>query len=139
MFKDNLIALRKRNHMTQEELAEKIGVSRQALAKWETGETVPDLERSALIAQVFSVTLDDLVNQPDMEFVLSSPSKKKHVFGHVKVGEKGQIVIPVNARRIFGIKPGDGLIVLGDEDQGLALLNEQHFWQMAEMIRKSRE
>lgn len=47
------------------------------------------------------------------------PVKKgQHIFGTVKVGEKGQIVIPKEARRIFGIKPGDTLLVLGDEAQG---------------------
>ena len=40
----------------------------------------------------------------------------------VKVGEKGQIVIPAKARKIFDIKPGDVLMVLGDEEQGIALL-----------------
>jgi AbrB family looped-hinge helix DNA binding protein len=42
----------------------------------------------------------------------------KHLFGLVKVGERGQIVIPKAARDIFGIKPGDELLVLGDEKQG---------------------
>ena len=44
MFKDNLIRLRKYKQLTQEELAEKVGVTRQAIAKWESGETMPDLE-----------------------------------------------------------------------------------------------
>ena len=42
----------------------------------------------------------------------------KYVFGTVKVGEKGQIVIPRDARKLFGIQPGDTLLVLGDEKQG---------------------
>lgn len=49
----------------------------------------------------------------------------KHIFGMVKVGEKGQIVIPANARKIFGIQPGDQLLMLGDEKQGLALMTEK--------------
>lgn len=49
-------------------------------------------------------------------------TSKKHIFGTVKVGEKGQIVIPRDARRIFNINPGDSLIVLGDEDQGIAII-----------------
>ncbi|MBO5976639.1 MAG: AbrB/MazE/SpoVT family DNA-binding domain-containing protein [Oscillospiraceae bacterium] len=43
----------------------------------------------------------------------------KHIFGTVKVGEKGQIVIPKDAREIFGISPGDTLLVLGDEKNGI--------------------
>ena len=47
--------------------------------------------------------------------------KGKHVFGTVRVGEKGQIVIPKEARRLFGIKPGDTLLVLGDEESGILI------------------
>ena len=43
----------------------------------------------------------------------------KHIFGTVKVGEKGQIVIPKDAREIFGIAPGDTLLILGDEKNGI--------------------
>lgn len=49
----------------------------------------------------------------------------KHIFGTVKVGEKGQIVIPKKARDLFDIKPGDQLLVLGDEDSGLALMKNE--------------
>ncbi len=45
----------------------------------------------------------------------------KHVFGTAKIGEKGQIVIPKEARELFGIKPGDSLLILGDEDAGLII------------------
>ena len=43
---------------------------------------------------------------------------KRHIFGTAKVGEKGQIVIPKDARQIFGVKPGDTLLILGDEETG---------------------
>ena len=46
----------------------------------------------------------------------------KHLFGTVKVGEKGQIVIPKEARDMLGVKPGDTILVLGDEERGLAIL-----------------
>ena len=54
----------------------------------------------------------------------------KYIFGLARVGEKGQIVIPAKARKLFGIEPGDKLIVLGDEAQGLALLAEKDFMEM---------
>ena len=60
--------------------------------------------------------------------------KGKHIFGTVKVGEKGQIVIPKEARDIFGIKPGDMLLVLGDEQQGIALVNNDLFRKFAEGV-----
>ena len=50
----------------------------------------------------------------------------KYIFGVVKVGDKGQIVIPTDARNVYGIKPGDALIMLGDE-RGIALLKTEIF------------
>ena len=50
----------------------------------------------------------------------------KYIFGVVKVGDKGQIVIPKDARNVYGIKPGDALIMLGDE-HGIALLKTEIF------------
>ena len=43
------------------------------------------------------------------------------------VGEKGQIVIPKQAREIFGIRPGDTLLLLGDEERGIAIPNKEAF------------
>jgi len=65
--------------------------------------------------------------------------KGKHIFGIVRVGEKGQIVIPKEARDIFDIKPGDSLLVMGDEAQGIALAKSELFMQFAEDIFNARE
>ena len=61
MFAENLIQLRKLNHMSQDELADQIGVSRQTLSKYETGESLPDIERCKRLADVFGVTVDELL------------------------------------------------------------------------------
>ena len=53
----------------------------------------------------------------------------KYIFGVVKVGDKGQIVIPRDARRIYDIKPGDSLMMLGDH-KGIALLKTELFQTM---------
>lgn len=50
------------------------------------------------------------------------PIKGRHMFGLVKIGEKGQILIPKEAREIFNLRPGDKLLLLGDEARGLALV-----------------
>ena len=128
MFKDNLVQLRKLNNLTQEDVAEKVGVTRQAIAKWEAGVTTPDLEKSRILAEIFEVSLDDLANyEPEENMGLVVPPKGKHMFGVVTVGDKGQIVIPAKARKIFDISSGDQLVVLGDESQGLALIKAEGF------------
>ena len=136
MFRDNLVHLRKLNRMTQEDVAEKVGVTRQAVAKWESGETVPDLDKCRLLADVFGVSLDDLANyKSDENLGLDLPPKGKHLFGIVTVGDKGQIVIPAKARKLFDISAGDQLVVLGDEGQGLAIIKAQSFLALADAVR----
>ena len=138
MFNENLVRLRKINQMTQEDIAEALGVSRQAVAKWESGETIPDLEKCKLLAELFGVSLDDLANyEPEDNLGLDVPPKGKHLFGMVTVGDKGQIVIPARARKLFDISPGDQLVVLGDESQGLAIIKAKDFLNMANMIRNA--
>lgn len=139
MFKDNLVSLRKMNHLSQEELADKLAVSRQTLSKYETGESLPDIEKCKAMADVFGVSLDDLVNYESSHYGLGVPPKGKHIFGMVKVGDKGQIVIPSKARKLFQIEAGDNLIVLGDELQGIAIIKEESFLAMADKIRKTQE
>ncbi|HWQ05896.1 MAG: AbrB/MazE/SpoVT family DNA-binding domain-containing protein [Clostridiaceae bacterium] len=66
--------------------------------------------------------------------------KGKHLFGTVKVGEKGQIVIPKEARDIFNIQPGDSLVVLGDEATGLAIMkNDAFLSQVADAIFRQKQ
>ena len=137
MIGENLQYLRKRFHFSQEEVAERVGVSRQAVAKWEAGETVPDLPNSIALAELYDVTLDDLVHHRVEEANgMPIPPRGRHIFGAVTVGDKGQIVIPVKARKIFGIQPGDALIVLGDEKQGLALMKQSDLLNLLDAIRR---
>ena len=63
----------------------------------------------------------------------------KYVFGVCKVGEKGQIVIPKEARDVFDIKSGDSLVMLGDERQGMALIKTEVFSAVANEILGDRK
>ena len=140
MFRENLIILRKLHNMSQEQLAEKIGISRQTLSKYETGESVPDIDKSKIIADFFGVSLDDLANyDPTENKGMKIPPRGKHMFGSVKVGDKGQIVIPARARKVFDIQPGDNLIVLGDEEQGIAIIKEKGLMDLLNMAREVEE
>jgi len=62
--------------------------------------------------------------------------KGKYVWT-AKVGEKGQIVIPKEAREVFNIQPGDTLLLLGDEAQGIAIVKREMFVKFAEAILKT--
>lgn len=62
----------------------------------------------------------------------------KHIFGTVKVGTKGQIVIPKEARDIFDIKTGDSLLMIGDEKQGIALVKKEVFFKFADAILNAK-
>ena len=139
-FAENLTELRKLKNYSQEDLAERIGVSRQTLSKYETGESLPDIEKCRQLADVFSVTVDDLISyeKSDEENMgYGIPPRGKHIFGMVRVGEKGQIVIPAKARKIFDIAPGDNLIVLGDEGQGIALIKEKSLLGLINRAKKT--
>ena len=140
MFKDNLVQMRKLLQLTQEDLAEKLGVTRQSVAKWEAGESIPDLDKCKQLADIFGVSLDDLANyEPEENLGMGVPPKGKHLFGLVTVGDKGQIVIPAKARKIFEISTGDQLVVLGDEGQGLALVKASNFLSLANMVKKLKK
>jgi transcriptional regulator with XRE-family HTH domain len=60
-FSDNLQYLRKKNKITQEELADEINVTRQSVSKWETGEAFPDTDKLILLCEKFNMTMDKLV------------------------------------------------------------------------------
>lgn len=135
MISENLLTLRKRAHYSQETVAEKIGVSRQAVAKWESGQAVPDILNCEKLAQLYDVSLDDLVHYDSRDSMLPIAPKGKYLFGTVTIGDKGQIVIPVKARKIFDLKPGDDLVMLGDLSQGLALVKAHFLLDMMEQFQ----
>ncbi len=137
MIGENIATLRRQAGWSQEALAEKLEVSRQTLAKWESGESVPDVLRCDALADIFETTLEDLLHAD----LSSSPRvpRGRFIFGTVTVGDRGQIVIPVKARRTFGINPGDDLVVLGDINQGLALIKADFFLEMSRQMQEKNK
>lgn len=128
MLKDNLVMLRNLHGFSQEAIAEKIGISRQAYAKWKTGATVPDIEKCLSLAEVYGTTIDSLIRTESVEGVGIIPPapRGKNIWGSVAVGERGQIVIPKGARDLFGLTGGQRMAVLSDEN-GIALIPEEVF------------
>lgn len=128
MLKENLMMLRSMHGFSQEEIAEKIGISRQAYAKWESGATVPDIEKCSTLARVYGTTIDRLVATETQEGVGILPPAPigKNIWGTVTVNDRGQIVIPKGAREKFGLTGGKRLVVLSNES-GIALLPAEEF------------
>ena len=138
MLKDNLIILRNIHGYSQEETAEKIGISRQAYAKWENGSTIPDIEKCKRLADLYGVTIDSLIKETTVDGgnVIPPPQKGKNIWGSVIINDRGQLVIPKPVRVIFGLTGGQRLIVLSDEREGLALVPAEIF---EDKMRKAME
>jgi len=137
MFKENLVMLRGLYGYSQEEIAGKINISRQAYAKWESGATVPDIEKCCLLAEVYGVTMDSLMKEEGTEGAGDAPSapKGKYIWGTITMNDRGQIVIPKGARDKFHLEAGTRIIVLSDEE-GIALITADRF---EENMRKIME
>ena len=142
MLADNLVMLRNLKGMTQEQVAEVAGVSRQSYAKWEQGETVPDIEKCDRLAKLYGISIDALIHQDNAvgHTRIAPAPVGKHLWGMVTIGSKGQIVIPKAARETFDLKEGDSLVVLGDEAEGIALVKSTDFeTRMQEALQMSQQ
>lgn len=73
-FSEKLKEIRKKEGISQEQLAEKIGVSRQAITKWETGKGLPDVENMVIIAEIFKTTIDELLMDSVIKAVPETPA-----------------------------------------------------------------
>lgn len=123
MISSNIKFLREHLKLTQEELAEKLEVSRQSVAKWENGTTLPDVMKCIRLAEMLNTTVEAFVKFDfDLQKLEACQQDGKYVFGIVKMGERGQIVIPKYAREIFSLSTGSRMIVLGDSHKGMALV-----------------
>lgn len=66
-FAEKLLTLRKANNLTQEQLAEKLDVSRQSVSKWESGQAAPELDKIVALSSVFNVTTDYLLKSSEID------------------------------------------------------------------------
>lgn len=96
-FSEKLLTLRKANDLTQEQLAEKLDVSRQSVSKWESGQAIPELEKIVALSVIFDVTTDYLLKSSEIDdlsvktemlekqqqMLLIREQKKQQIFGCV--------------------------------------------------------
>lgn len=126
---DNLFMLRSISKMTQQEVADKIGVTRQAYARWEKGDTLPDIEKSKQLADLFGISIESLLVTESIRGVgvPQTGPRGKNIWGTATVGEHGQILIPKEAREKFGLTYGCQVVILSDDSEGLALVPVEMF------------
>ena len=125
---DNIKFYRKKNQLTQDDIAEACNVTRQAVSKWENGETVPDIEKCDRLASFYGIKLDALMHYDEKvgNTKMAPPPEGKFLWGTIKLGNRGQIVIPKEARDKYGLQEGSRLVVLGNEE-GIALIQAEKF------------
>lgn len=73
-FNEKLVMLRKQHNLSQEQVAEKLGVARQTISKWELGETTPEMDKLILISEIYNITLDELVKEENEVKVVNDPN-----------------------------------------------------------------
>lgn len=84
---DKIIDLRKKEGWSQEQLAERVGVSRQSISKWESAQSIPDMNKLLVLAQIFNVSTDYLLKD-EMEIEEQAPEKKHELSVSVETGEE---------------------------------------------------
>jgi len=78
---DKILSLRKKQGITQEELAEVVGVSRQTISKWELDETSPDLKQAKKLSEIFKVSIDELASNNVENILVNKVSNTEKLAG----------------------------------------------------------
>lgn len=134
---EGLKQLRNMMRMTQEELAEKMNVSRQTVAKWENGESIPDVVKCSELSKIFNLSLDDIAS-----FFIKKGDDNRHnpknkFFFGTCVIHSNKIALPESALKQFDLNNGDELLLIGDTTQGLALVSKTGFAAFASQVLNS--
>lgn len=117
-FNEKLQDLRKQKGLTQEELAEKLYVSRTAISKWESGRGYPNIESLKAIAKFFSVTVDELLSSGEVLTIAEEDSKRKEkhfrdlMYGLLDICIAMLLFLPFFAQKADGTVGGVSLIAL---------------------------
>ena len=125
---ENLKLLRYTHGYTLEAIAEIISVSRQSVAKWEAGDSFPDIMNCVKLASLYKISLDELVNLPLKDVTIDDFSLENgRICGVLDVSQEGTIPIPDCVMEAFNIHRGDKMLLLADKKQGIALVKCSQF------------
>ena len=126
-FHEKLQELRRQKGITQEELAQKLYVSRTAISKWESGRGVPSIESLKQIAQFFSVTVDDLLSSDEVLMLAQARQKQTErgfrdlIFGLLDVSMLLLLFLPLFASKADGLVRSASLLTLTEVEQYLMI------------------
>lgn len=125
---DNLKLLRYKSGYSLEALAEIISVSRQSVAKWEAGDSVPDILNCVKLASLYRISLDELISKPlkcfvDNELLLD----EGRMCGVIEVSADCTIRLPEAVMRLTDIQSGSKVLLMADEKRGIALIKCSQF------------
>lgn len=134
---NKILELRKKQHMNQEQLAEKLSVTRQTISKWELGETSPDLNQAKKLSQIFNVSLDELTNNDLKDILITKVSNTERLAGMIIKILKviGIILITVIvisifiilSRKYFEVKPNN--MVADSYGVYCIIAGEKHYFE----------
>ena len=136
-FSEKLVGLRRKAGLSQEELASRLEVSRQAVSKWESGQTLPDLERAVALSRLFGVSLDYLMKEEQAEpepctQELAAPAEPEQPLHRVSLEEARQ-VLALSDAAAPKMALATGLCVVSPTALILlAALSENHWFPLSE-------
>lgn len=99
-FNNKLYELRKQKGFSQEELANRLNVSRQTVSKWEVGDSTPDMEKLVAISDLFGISLDELVLDKAPEPVPEVQLAKPDIYSEIKADIKANVLTDSNRKKI---------------------------------------
>ncbi|MDD7515118.1 helix-turn-helix domain-containing protein [Ruminococcus flavefaciens] len=98
-FNNKLYELRKQKGFSQEELANRLNVSRQTVSKWEVGDSTPDMEKLIAISDLFGISLDELVLDKTSEPSSAAQSAKPDIYSEIKTDIKEKVLTDSNRKK----------------------------------------
>ena len=126
---DEIKKARNLQRFSQEDLAERIGVTRQAIINWEKGKAVPDMLTAVKLAEALDVTVEELASTKKVKGPAFYGPDEKRFLGTVTIGKDGNVKLPKEFLREMKVFPGDKMLMLADTERGVEFLPMDILWK----------